>query len=216
MKPSRQTPRQSHRPLLPLAILFVEGKTEFNYFNKLKQLVEVRRSWQVRVEQQPRSKLVETARRKTSELSRKDIICCVMDTEARQADQLPELRKSLHQADSAKIPIILSNPCFEVWLIARHGKHSAWQKCKDVERVLDDVLGHEYRKGELTHQDTSMDGVNEALSNAKTPGRPLHCEGYSIPEAGRTEACILVSVLVGKTDRAALNDLIPRQQSKPG
>ena len=92
-----------------------------------------------------------------------DIACAVFDADFGKAGKIKEARQI---AKKAGIRVILSNPCFEVWLL-QHFRYSTRGYLSN-DAVIDDLLGYwpEYRKSIGSYQ-AIVDKTYTAMENAE-------------------------------------------------
>ena len=95
-------------------------------------------------------------------LKQGDIACAVFDVDFGKERKINEARQI---AKKAGVRLILSNPCFEVWLL-QHFRHSTRGYLSN-EAVIDDLLGcwPEYRKSIGSYQNI-VDKTYNAIENA--------------------------------------------------
>jgi len=74
-------------------------------------------------------------------------VWCVMDVEQRGKN--PTLPDALQRARDKKLKVVLSNPCFEFWILL-HFEDAAkpYSNCAEVIRALQRAMGRTYRKGD--------------------------------------------------------------------
>lgn len=109
-------------------------------------------------------KAVQEAKRNSS-LSKYDEIWCVIDVEA----PIPHhsLNDAWNLAEGNKIRLILSNPCFEYWLLLHFKKTDApVQQSSDLENKLKDYIPN-YRPGDRDTFSKVYDRRGQAIENAK-------------------------------------------------
>jgi hypothetical protein len=176
MRPQRpQRPRPRRRSLL----IQCEGqKTEPNYLDELCKACGVRHRLNVRVKSGKGQNAVVTVNAAIAEGSRRllgepiyDEVCCVLDVE--HAAHEAKLNEAAALAQENGIRLFLSNPSFEVWLIAHFERtkrhfpdggaaetylsHTYWQK----------HFRCDYDKGDARLYDKLASRVGDALANAE-------------------------------------------------
>lgn len=120
----RRGPVQSERYVIAL---FCEGAaTEPQYFQALAKLPEVRKktNLDLRIDLSgavPLTLVQQAASAKLNESA--DAYWCIFDVEWPQ--QHPNLAEAIALAKKEEIPIAVSNPCFELWLVLHHKEHHA-------------------------------------------------------------------------------------------
>ncbi len=118
----RRTPQR--RKLKKTWLIVCEGKeTERNYLDGLKRENSVRERFAIKVvpgKGGSRSQIVNHAiDRKKNQPHTPDKVICVLDTESlRNAQTRDDLAEARSKADANGIVLYLSNPAFEVWLLA--------------------------------------------------------------------------------------------------
>lgn len=137
--------RRPQKPIsLKHSILIVcEGsKMEINYFANLVQAQNVRDRFTVSIETSDGGgasatikKASALARIQGKRLEAYDEVWCVYDVET--SDNLVQLENALKEAEAKKIQVAISNPCFEIWLIAHFEITSrAYINCDVAENTL--------------------------------------------------------------------------------
>ena len=96
-------------------------------------------------------------------LKQGDIACAVFDVDFGKAKKIDEARE---MAKKAGIRVILSNPCFEVWLL-QHFRYSTRGYLSN-DAVIEDLLNYwpEYRKSIGSYQNV-IDKTHTAIENAE-------------------------------------------------
>jgi hypothetical protein len=175
MRPQRPVnPRPRKRSLL----IQCEGqKTEPNYLEELCKAYGVRQRLEVKVKAGKGQNAVVTVKAAITEGSRKvlgekvyDSVWCVLDVE--HAAHEARLNEAIALATKHKIHLLLSNPSFEVWLIAHFERitrdfadggataaylNTHWRK----------HFQSDYEKGEPRLYHKLADRVNTAIGNAQ-------------------------------------------------
>ncbi len=176
MKPKRETPPRPRRRSL---LIQCEGqKTEPNYLDEFCKACGVRQRLAVKVKQDKGQNAVVTVRAAINEGERKllgekmyDDVWCVLDVE--HAAHAAKLNEAIALAQQHGIRLFLSNPSFEVWLIAHFERtkraftdssaaeaylsHTYWQK----------HFRSDYDKGDAYLYGKLADRVGNALNNAE-------------------------------------------------
>ncbi|NQT88367.1 RloB domain-containing protein [bacterium] len=175
------------RPVKTRILIVGEGKTEKEYFYALKQEDGVHRHFAVTVKNAggfgPEA-VVKVAIRESGKSSKEyDEVWCVLDVETRSH------RESLNRAvalaknnKNKKIKPVLSNPCFEVWILAHFEKTArAFIGCSAVEKVVNKhwkrEFGQAYKKGDDPFGKL-VDRTAGAIANARWV-RETHHKGES-------------------------------------
>lgn len=170
--PSRFQRKGSKRPLKPRRVIFVEGQTEKQYFNGLKQRITTV-TIDPRFEKNPKDMVKEAKKVIRGEWNKdKDELWFVLDNEETNKRQTPEYWQALtHFSETnPKIStnICISNVCFETWLLAHFQNHGLNQNAHQLERALSSALNDTYQKGGKLKVDTFLDRTTTALQNANT------------------------------------------------
>ena len=174
MKPQRVlNPRSRKRSLL----IQCEGsKTEPNYLEGLCKACGVRQRLEVKVRPGKGQNARVTVEAAIAEGSRKllgeriyDAVCCVLDVE--HAVHEASLNEAIILAKERNIRLFLSNPSFEVWLIAHFGRTTRdFTDGGAVEAYLNThwrkQFGCDYDKGDPKLYAKLADRVSGALKNA--------------------------------------------------
>jgi len=173
----RGTPKRRHqpRPLRTTVLIVCEGKeTERNYFEELKREPWTSRHFAITVKRGKGGSREQIAQfaidRKENSAVDFDEVWCVMDVESPAARD--EMVSALAQLEQNGIGPCLSNPAFEVWLLA-HFERTA-RAFLDCEGVITQLNGHwrdrfqlDYDKAD-TRVYTRLAGlVRDAIRNAK-------------------------------------------------
>ena len=197
----------SGRPVKTRVLIVGEGKTERNYFDALKREDAVSARFAVTVkgaggfdaEYGVRRAIVERDRL-TTEF---DEVWCVLDTE--RPRKRASLKKAIRLAGKEGIRLCLSNPCFEVWVLAhfeRTARHFA--DCSAVVRVVarrwKKQFGQDYRKSDDLYG-RLVDLLSAAVANARWV-RETHHKGESDTADcnSSTDVYRLVGHLLGSPD----------------
>lgn len=164
--------QRSVRPIKPRIVIFVEGQTEKQYFNALKQIATAV-AIDPRCEKNPADMAKEAKKVIRGEWNKKrDQLWFVLDNEEPDKRQTPEYWQELsdfckaHQKISCELCI--SNVCFETWLLAHFQNHGLHENAKNLARSLTSVLGYDYRKGTNLRVDAFLSRLETALQNANT------------------------------------------------
>lgn len=174
-KTKRNPPRRSGNPRI---LILCEGeKTEPNYFKNFK---EARRLTNVVVlppRQVGPAGLLKRVREELGHDSDWDEIYCVLDHDGRDREiatfesQLTALN---NQTDSCRIAMVLSNPCFEFWLLLHfeftNRPFSAGVRRVACENVIRKLKRHlpKYQKNDAGIFERCREHVDTALENSMT------------------------------------------------
>lgn len=135
------TPRRksSHRPFKTTLLIICEGKTERNYFDQLKRDDEIRGHFAVRVKRGKGGSREQIARFsvdcRNNLAGEYDEVWCVMDVE--DPAERSSLDKALEILQQNSVLPCLSNPAFEIWLLAHFERTAkSFQDCDAVVAAL--------------------------------------------------------------------------------
>lgn len=205
MRPQRpQNLRTRRRSLL----IQCEGqKTEPNYLDGLCKACGIRHHLEVKVRAGKGQNAVVTVeaavaegKRKLDGLNRYDDVWCVLDVE--HAAHEAKLTEALALARTKNIRMFLSNPSFEVWLIA-HFQHvkRGFENGGAAEAYLNTLwqkhLHHDYEKGDPNLYAKLADKVGDALENAEWGLETFHGAASCREANASTEVYQLVRELLG-------------------
>ena len=176
--PPRFQRRRTDRPIKPRRVIFVEGQTEEQYFNALKQIATT-------VTVDPRFKkspadMAKEAKKviRDSWNKSRDELWFVLDSEEPNNRPTPEYWRTLTQFcnthPNINTGICISNICFETWLLAHFKNQGLNQNVQNLQRSLTSALGYNYHKGKLKVGDF-LPRISTALQNCN------HCLLYTSP-----------------------------------
>lgn len=189
-------------------LIVCEGKkTEYHYFHQLKQEACVKKSFNVTVKPGKggsRQQIAQYAvERKEYASDDYDAVWCVMDVE--HPDGLDDIREALTLLKSKRIRPALSNPAFEVWLLAhfqRPGMH--FLDCDAVIKELDKHWRREFhaaydKADERIYRRLSY-LTDHAIVNAKWVREHHHRDKDIVEANSSTEVDLLVGELRASGD----------------
>ena len=200
------------RPVKITILIVGEGqKTEPNYFRELKLEDNVTAKFSLTVKKghgrSPGGVIEEALRYKLQAENRGeyyDEVWCVLDVEG--PDKHESLERAVVVARRNDITLCLSNPCFEVWLLAHFVRRSrAYNDCDSVIVQLNNhwqrLCGQNYRKND-EHIYLRVSSLTQtAIENAKQVREIDHRDIINTAEANSsTEVYKLVSYLIGSVD----------------
>lgn len=124
----RSGPSRRHGPSRPqktTVLIVCEGKeTERNYFDQLKRDEPTRRHFAITVKRGKGGSRQQVAQSAVDRMNNADDdfdqVWCVMDTESPEG--LEETQRAVKLLDANSITPALSNPAFEIWLLAHFEK----------------------------------------------------------------------------------------------
>ena len=204
--PSRpQTPSRSEKTTV---LIVCEGqKTEYHYFHQLKQTERVKKGFRVRVKpgkggsrQQVAKFAVEHKNRAGEDY---DEVWCVMDVE--HPDGLDAMREALSLLKAKGIQPALSNPAFEVWLLAHFEKTGigfldgdAVGSQLDTHWRRDFHVAYDKADERIYHRLCQF--TDEAISNAEWVREHHHSGRDVIDSNSSTDVHLLVGKLCGQAN----------------
>jgi hypothetical protein len=197
------------RPIKRSVLIVGEGQeTEPNYFRGLRRESVVSEWFTVTVKKghgrSPEAVAKEASKYKRQAENRGeyyDEVWCALDVEGPGAREL--LERAIAEAGRNGISLCLSNPCFEVWLLAHFVRESrAHNGCDSVIQRLNPhwqrLCGQDYRKndGQLYARISHLTGT--AIENAKCVRETDHRDKTGTIEANSsTDVYRLVNRLLG-------------------
>ncbi len=201
--------RAKTRPFKRTVLIGGEGQeTEPNYFRGLRCASVVSERFAVAVKKghgrSPEAvaeEAIKYKRQAENRGERYDEVWCVLDVEGPGAREL--LGRAMEEARSNGIRLCLSNPCFEVWLLAHFVRESrAHNGCDSVIQRLNPhwrwLCKQDYRKGDERVYARISHLTETAIGNAKLVRETDHRDKASAIEANSsTEVYILVNQLLG-------------------
>lgn len=200
------------RPVKITILIVGEGqKTEPNYFRELKLEDDVTARFSVTVKKghgrSPEQVIEEALRNKQRAENRGeyyDEVWCVLDVEG--PDKRESLERAMAVARQNDITLCLSNPCFEVWLLAHFVRQSrAYNDCDSIIVQLNNhwqsLCGQNYRKNDEHIYSRVSSLTQTAIENAKQVREIDHRDNINTADANSsTEVYKLVSYLIGSVD----------------
>lgn len=178
-RPRRARRRKSQlRPVKRRVLIVCEGReTERNYFDQLKRRDEVDALFAVTVRRSKggsRTHVAESAIERKRDAEREggefDECWCVMDVE--QESEHDAVRAAVRLLRDNGFRVCLSNPAFEVWLLAHFEKTSrSFADCDAVVKVLNPKwktrFGRDYDKSDRQTLTRLIPDAPKAIRNAK-------------------------------------------------
>ena len=169
----------------PIFYIFCEGKkTEPNYFRALKQSLSPESNINVKfpspgaVAHKIANKAVEfknrhsQLKRAASSLNQNDQVWAVFDR-----DNHPNFDEAVRLCLENDIPIGLSNPCFEVWLILHLEDYGAIENSKKVKKHYCELIQNKTKWEKKNHYHKLVECVETAESRAMKLLKLRHQEG---------------------------------------
>jgi hypothetical protein len=207
---SRASPVRSpmRRPVKTTILIVGEGQqTEPNYFRELKLEDNVTAKFSLTVKKghgrSPEDVIEEALKYKQQAENRVeyyDEVWCVLDVEG--PDKRESLEKAMAVAQQNDITLCLSNPCFEVWLLAHFVRQSrAYNDCDSVIVQLNNywqsLCGQNYQKNDEHIYSWVSSLTITAIENAKLVREIDHRDIINTADANSsTEVYKLVSYLI--------------------
>lgn len=200
------------RPIKTTILIIGEGqKTEPNYFFELRLEDDVTARFSVTVKKghgrSPEQVIEEILSHKQRAENRGeyyDEVWCVLDVEG--PDKRESLERAMAVARQNDITLCLSNPCFEVWLLAHFVRQSrAYNDCDSIIVQLNNhwqrLCGQNYRKNDEHIYSRVSSLTQTAIENAKQVREIDHLDITNTSDANSsTEVYKLVSYLIGSVD----------------
>lgn len=184
---SKRPKRATKRTVL----IVCEGKeTERNYFDGLKRTDEVTKNYAVRVipgKGGSRLQIVQHAVKQQKSLN-KDECWCVLDTERlNNPETKRDFQDALDLAAANNIELAISNPSFEVWLVAHFQRTSRTFNDGDaavnyLDSLFKATLNRDYEKNDKDIFDCLRDRLSDAIANAANVREHDHGDDYEIEE----------------------------------
>jgi hypothetical protein len=196
------------RPQKKTVLIVGEGDTEQYYFDGLKRDEAVSRAFAVTIRDagggSPEDvvrKAVDFVERAGLENRGYDAVYCVMDVEG--LDKKASLSKALTLARSENIRCCLSNPSFEVWLLAHFARTcksfgNAANVVKELEKFWKTLSSAVYDKNDRDIYRKTVYLIDTALNNSRSVHKQDHREGDVADRDSSTNVYELVSYLLGR------------------
>jgi hypothetical protein len=170
--------RSGHRPPRIRVLIVCEGKeTEPNYFRALREEEAVRRRFSVVVQKGKGGSCLTVVQQAVAEQQKAaarqedyDEVWCVFDVE--RAGQREQVTKARTLADRHGIRLALSNPSFEVWLLAHFVRtKKSFGDCDEVIKELNKhwqrEFGQDYEKNDEQLYMRLASRTQTAIDNAR-------------------------------------------------
>lgn len=200
------------RPIKTTILIVGEGQqTEPNYFRELKLEDDVTAKFSLTVKKghgrSPEGVIEEVLKYKQQAENRReyyDEVWCVLDVEG--PDKCESLERAVVEARRNDIMLCLSNPCFEVWLLAHFVRQSrAYNDCDSVIVQLNNywqnLCGQDYQKNDEHIYSRLSNLTQMAIENAKQVREVDHRGIINTADANSsTEVYKLVRYLIGLVD----------------
>ena len=195
MNPRFQRKNRSPRPTKPRRVIFVEGETEKQYFNALKQRA-TKVAITVNFEKNPADMEKEAVKILRGEWdAKRDEIWFLLDYEESNNRQIPQYYQKLTNLIKAKpkvtMKLCLSNVCFEVWLLKHFQETELHGNAKELQNSLTKSIGDKYHKGGKLKVDTFVSKTSQVMASCYNIESPL----TKIPTRGQTHIPHLIRAL---------------------
>ena len=196
--------RQGQRQVKTTILIVGEGKkTEPIYFDGLKREEAVSRAFAVTVKKGP-GYSAEAVVKAAIDLRRGGIfdqVWCVIDVEG--PAHAASLKAAMDLAAQEGITLCLSNPAFEVWLLAHFERRAGL--FKDCDAVITDLSKHwqkafgtDYEKNDQRIYEKLETRTNDAIANAQTVYEKEHTGKSRTDRNSSSEVYQLVKRLLGR------------------
>lgn len=194
---------------LARVLLVCGGKTEFNYFATLKRVrgTELRVALSVKdVGAGSAEVVVREAvkwRKADTAFERGDRCACLLDVEPHDPSMIQSLTRALALASRVGIEVYVSNPCFEVWLLAHHdSERRRFADSAGADALLRATCGQD--KQSLNAATQRFEEFARLADAAASVSRSLYqrhqTPGNLYPDDGLTNVHDLVSSLLQDAD----------------
>jgi hypothetical protein len=202
--PSR--PPRPNRSERTTVLIVCEGReTEPNYFDRLKREECVKKHFAIKVKRGKGGSRQQVAQfaieRKENAGDEFDEVWCVMDVE--HPDGLDDMRAASTSLESNHIQTALSNPAFEVWLLAHfektgHGFLHGDAVVARLNKRWQEHFSADYDKSDGQVYCRLVNRLDQAMANAKWV-RDEHHSGRSVIDSNSsTDVDLLVGRLLGE------------------
>ena len=193
------------RPRKTTILIVCEGKeTERNYFDQLKRDDWTRQHFSITVKRGKGGSRQQVAQfavdRKNDIDADYDQVWCVMDVESAKARD--EMRQAMELLEGRQISPALSNPAFEVWILAHFEKTGT--VFLDCDAVITRLNGHwrgrlnaDYDKADARIYHRLKDLTDQAIANAKWVREKHHKDDCILQCNSATDVYQLVGLLRG-------------------
>ena len=182
---------QKRKPKKTVLIVCEGEKTERYYLDRLKREETVSKAFTITVvpgKGGSRSQIVERTINQKAQRKETDVVLCVLDTESLETIQAKEdLEAARQKAARNDITLYLSNPAFEVWLLAHFRRTSrSFRNCEAVIVELDKEWSAAFRQPYDKSDDKAYQRLagrtQDAVTNAKNVVEIDHREKTDITD----------------------------------
>jgi hypothetical protein len=198
-----------HRKRKTRVLVIGQGReTEPNYFRGLRQDPIVHQRFVVKVvpgkgetplEAVRKAITISAAAKRIGKDEEYDLVLCVLDVEP--LGQNPQLAEARELAKQAGIRVALSNPAFEVWVLAHFTR--TCRSFADCDKVVEEIRKHwpEYAKNDENIFDRLRKRTVAAIENAR---QVREVDFKNVPDIvdcnSATEVYKVVGLLIGRGD----------------
>lgn len=204
--------RRLPRRVSPRVLIVCEGqKTEFNYFSKLIQSAKLKCAAALIPRQcNGGSALVVVQRAvvirdQDSDFDRRrgDVVYCVLDVESHDPAKTASLARALSLAKREKLRLLLSNPSFEVWLLAHAGEfRRSFASPAALDKEMQRCLG--LSKQQLNQNPRQVEPLLQKVEDAVVNARHVREDHFrrereTSKANASTDVYALVSFILGQT-----------------
>ena len=182
---------QKRKPKKTVLIVCEGEKTERYYLDRLKREETISKAFTITVvpgKGGSRSQIVERTINQKAQRKETDVVLCVLDTESLETIQAKEdLEAARQKAARNDITLYLSNPAFEVWLLAHFRRTSrSFRNCEAVIVELDKEWSAAFRQPYDKSDDKAYQRLagrtQDAVTNAKNVVEIDHREKTDITD----------------------------------
>lgn len=189
---------KKYRKSTKLMYIFCEGKTEQNYFNKLK-VFEHTSKLKINAKNPSETSALDLVKKaikakKKERYGKKDIVVVIFDADKNNDQQLDE---TVRLAKQNNILPIFSNPCFEYWILCHYKYFTATLNRKEIKQLIIKKYYPTYKKSSLRIHEKTRDKIKTAIKNAKKIKEKHLREGQELFRQG-TNPLTLIFELIEK------------------
>jgi hypothetical protein len=161
------------RSIHPLIRIFCEGKTEKEYFELLR--IKYRLNIEITPKDEKQDKLIDFVEKdiKDMSLDSKDSVWCLIDVENNKEYWVNSRvsSKIKNFSNNKNKFVIISNPCFEIWLLSYFLYSTKKTSLEELEKSLSKLLDEKYKKIPSITKNSSLfmdfNKISLAIVNSK-------------------------------------------------
>jgi hypothetical protein len=203
--------RRRPRKWSPRILVVCGGVTEYNYFTQLQQQRKGDIKAALRIVKGHGGSAVDTVKLATKsrnsdgdfDAKQGDRVYCLIDVEP-HAPATHKLGEACRLAKDHRIEIVLSNPSFEVWLLAHTGEfRRSFATPGEAEALLQQQTDHgkDDYNAKPEHMLPLISAVDSAITNARAVRKHHHRKTKDTAQANSsTDVYLLVEFLLGHRD----------------